>query len=80
MDDTDSVIYQKANALCSISTDAISEELKSLGGLETIAGSDVSTADGFYTIQAPVVIMDDSSFAKYCEQIALLHWKTEVLP
>ena len=31
LDDTDSVIYQKANALCSISTDAISEELKSLG-------------------------------------------------
>lgn len=71
LDDTDSVIYQKANALCSISTDAISEELKSLGGLETIAGSDVSTADGFYTIQAPVVIMDDSSFAKYCEQIGV---------
>ena len=69
--DTDSVIYQKANAVCSIGADAVSEEVKSLGGLETIAGSDVSMADGIYTIQAPVVIMDDSSFAMYCEQIGV---------
>ena len=44
--DTDSVIYQKANAVCSIGADAVSEEVKSLGGLETVAGSDVSMADG----------------------------------
>ena len=67
----DSVIYQKANAVCSIGADAVSEEVKSLGGLETIAESDVSAADGIYTIQAPIVIMDDSSFAKYCEQIGV---------
>ena len=69
--DTDSVIYQKANAVCSIGADAVSEEVKSLGGLETVAGSDVSMADGIYTIQAPIVIMDDSSFATYCEQIGV---------
>ena len=28
-------------------------------------------ADGIYTIQAPIVIMDDSSFATYCEQIGV---------
>ena len=67
----DSVIYQKANAVCSIGADAVSEEVKSLGGLETIAESDVSMVDGIYTIQAPVVIMDDSSFATYCEQIGV---------
>ena len=69
--DTDSVIYQRANAVCSIGADAVSEEVKSLGGLETVAGSDVSMADGIYTIQAPIVIMDDSSFATYCEQIGV---------
>lgn len=67
----DSVIYQKANAVCSIRADAVSEEVKSLGGLETIAESDVSMVDGIYTIQAPIVIMDDSSFATYCEQIGV---------
>ena len=69
--DADSVIYQKADAVCSVPADAVSEEVKNLGGLETIAGSDVSMADGIYTIQAPVVIMDDSSFAMYCEQIGV---------
>ena len=69
--DTDSVIYQKANAVCSIGADALSEEVKSLGGLDGIAGSEVSMADGIYAIQAPIVIMDDSSFAAYCEQIGV---------
>ena len=69
--DTDSVIYQKATAVCSVWADDVSEEVKSLGGLEVIAGSDVSMADGIYTIQAPIVIMDDSSFATYCEQIGV---------
>ena len=52
------MIYQKANAVCSVPTDAVSEDVKSLGGLEAIAGSDVSMTDGLYTIQAPIVIMD----------------------
>ena len=69
--DADSVIYQKASALCSVPADAVSEEVQSLGGIERAAGSAVGAADGFYIVQAPVVIMDDSSFAKYCEQIGV---------
>lgn len=68
LDNTDSIIYQKANALCFIPADAVSEEVKNLGGLEAIAGTAVSVADGFYSVPAPVIIMDDRSFAKYCEQ------------
>ena len=69
--DTDSVIYQKADALCSVPADAVSEEVKSLGGLEAIAGSGVGAADGGYTVQAPIVILDDRSFDLYCEQIGV---------
>lgn len=69
--DADSVIYQKANAFCTIPASSISEEVKSLGGLETIAGSDVSVVDRVYTIQAPIVVMDDNSFSMYCEQIGV---------
>ena len=69
--DTDSVIYQKADALCFVPADAVSEEVKSLGGLEAIAGSGVGAADGGYTVQAPIVILDDRSFALYCEQIGV---------
>ena len=68
LDNTDSIIYQKANALCFIPADAVSEEVKNLGGLEAIAGTAVSVANGYYSVPAPVIIMDDSSFAKYCEQ------------
>ena len=50
---------------------AISEEVESLGGLEALAGTSVSLAGDTYTIQAPIVIMDDSSFAAYCEQIGV---------
>src|SRR5699024_10621381 len=62
LDNVDSVIYQKADAFCSVPEAAISDELKNLGGLETIAGSSVRATDGSYSIQAPIVIMDDSSF------------------
>lgn len=71
LSDADSVIYQKANAFCTIPASSISEEVKSLGGLETIAGSDVSVVDRVYTIQAPIVVMDDNSFSMYCEQIGV---------
>ena len=71
LDDTDSVIYQKANALCSVPTDALSNQVKERGGLEGITASEGCIIDDSYIIQAPVVILDDSSFTKYCEQIGL---------
>lgn len=69
LDQADSVIYQLAEAYCIVPEDALSDEVKSLGGLEAIAGNSVSTGNGSYTVKAPVVAMDDSSFAEFCEQI-----------
>ncbi len=71
LDNTDSIIYQKAGAYSSVPVDAISNEVKSLRGLEAIAGTSVSIADSFYSIKSPIVIMDDSSFSEYCEQIGI---------
>lgn len=68
LDHTDSVIYQFAEARCIVPEDSVSDEVKGLGGLSAIAGNAVSAADGSYMVKAPVVIMDDSSFSKYCEQ------------
>lgn len=67
----DSIIYQRASALCTIPEINISGELKELGGLEAVAGSAVSAAGGFYDIGAAIVIMDDGSFAKYCKQTGI---------
>lgn len=71
LDGTDSVIYQKAEAYSSVPTETISKKVESLGGIEELTGNSVSAADDTYTIQVPIVIMDDSSFAAYCEQIGV---------
>ena len=67
----DTVLYQKAEALCSVPESAVSREVTALGGLEAVAQSAVSKDGTDYLIQAPVVILDDRSFAKYCEQTGI---------
>lgn len=67
--DTDSIIYQKANAYCSIPTDRISNEVSDQGGITSIAGNAVSETDNAYLIKAPIIIMDDGSYEKYCQQL-----------
>ena len=70
--DADSVIYQIAEARCIVAADAVSDEVTRRGGLEALAGDAVSTGDGTYTIKAPIIIMDDEGFAKYCEQLGVI--------
>lgn len=70
-DRTSTMIYQKADALCVVPEAAISDEVNELGGLEMIAGDSIRSAEGFYYIQSPVVIMDDPSFMEYCEQLGI---------
>lgn len=70
-DNTSNIIYQKAAALCVVPEANISDEVKDLGGLETIAGNSIRSAEGLYYIQSSVVIMDDNSFMEYCEQIGI---------
>lgn len=71
LNDTDSVIYQKAEAYASVPMAAISKEVAGLGGLEALAGTSVSISGDTCTILTPVVIMDDTSFAAYCGQIGV---------
>lgn len=71
IDNTDGVIYQLAEARSLIPEEAVSDEVKNLGGLAAIAGNAISAGEGSYTVKAPVVIMDDSSFAQYCERIGI---------
>ena len=49
----------------------ISNELHQLGGLESIAGSVDRTAEGIYSIQSTIIIMDDSGFKEYCKKIGI---------
>ncbi len=76
LENADSVIYQKAEALCPVPETSISRELNRLGGVESIAGSAVRTAEGEYSIQAPIIIMDDSAFEEYCRKTGIEPGKT----
>jgi len=60
--------YQKATAKRMITEDEISEEMKSFGGFSHASGNFVTQTDGGWLINAPVIILDDTSFLNYCEQ------------
>lgn len=62
------VVYQKAEALCLLPWEAQSQELQMQGGANALAGELVPTGEGFFLVKAPIVILDDESFARYCSQ------------
>lgn len=66
-----SIVYQKIAAICPIEVDTISDEVINLGGLEAVASSSVHEENGMYKVKAPIVVMDDESFAKYCIQLGI---------
>ena len=63
------VVYQKAVAKRMVTQDEISEELQAIGGLKNASTQYVSPVDGGWLVNAPLVILDDTSFLAYCEQI-----------
>ncbi|CCX58388.1 putative uncharacterized protein [Blautia hydrogenotrophica CAG:147] len=67
----DSVIYQKAEALCPVLETNFSDRLNELGGVEAVAGDSVRIVDGSYLVDAPIIIMDDKSFEAYCRRIGV---------
>ena len=67
----DSVVYQKAEEDSLISEDWLSEELMSLGGLETVAGTAASREGDIFRASSPIVILDDESFGEYCSQLEI---------
>lgn len=65
----EAVIYQKAKAGAILPVDSQSDELAALGGLEVIAGA--SSTQGQFHISAPIIILDDTSFLRYCLQLGI---------
>lgn len=65
------IVYQKASAKRIIAEEEMTEDMKSFGGFSGAPANYVSQVDGGWLVNAPLVIMDDQSFAAYCEQIGI---------
>ena len=66
-----SIVYQKAMAKRMVTEEEMSEEMKELGGFSAASDEYVTNTDADWMINAPIVIMDDSSFLAYCEQAGI---------
>ncbi len=65
----DATVYQKAEAMTLLPEGLQSNELSSLGGLESVAK--MPKADGQFQVSAPIVVLDDASFLNFCSQIGI---------
>ena len=65
----DATVYQKAEAMTFLPEGLQSNELSSLGGLESVAGT--PNKNGQFQISAPIVVLDNTSFLNFCSQIGI---------
>lgn len=63
------IVYQKAAAKRIITEEEMSEEMKSFGGFSHAPEGLAAPVDGGRLVNAPIVILDDNSFASYCRHI-----------
>lgn len=63
------IVYGKAMAKRIVTEGEMSEGMKAFGGFSHVSGNYVTEVDGGWLVNAPVIVMDDSSFWEYCEQI-----------
>ena len=64
-------VYQKAAAKTVVLEEEISEEMKAFGGFSHASPNVVTQNDDGWTVNAPLVILDDSSFLDYCGQLGI---------
>ena len=65
----DATVYQKAEAMTFLPEGLQSDELSSLGGLESVSGT--PNENGQFQVSAPIVVLDDTSFLNFCSQIGI---------
>ncbi len=62
-------VYQKAEGITVLAETEQSDELKALGGFETIAGKPMPEEE--LRIDATIMILDDESFLEYCSKVGV---------
>ena len=65
------IVYQKAAAKRLVAEAELSGEMKAFGGFAAASAGNVQETESGWLVNAPLVILDDESFAAYCEQIGV---------
>lgn len=65
------ILYQKALAFTWLTDDMMSNELRKVGGLSFLAGSDLVKKENKYQVKIPIVILDDESFQEYGKRVGV---------
>ncbi len=65
------IVYQKAMAKRIIAEDEISVDMKSFGGFAVAGDNYARKTEGGWLVNVPIVILDDTSFLAYCEQVGI---------
>ncbi|MCQ4690373.1 ABC transporter permease [Clostridium sp. SL.3.18] len=65
------IVYQKATAKAIITEEEMSDEMKSIGGFSRASDDSAVKTDAGWSVNAPIVILDDASFQAYCEEIGV---------
>lgn len=67
----DCVVYEKRQASILLPAETQSQALQNLGGLGALAGEDAAATQNGWLVDAPLVILDDASFLRFCEEAGL---------
>ena len=67
----DCLVYEKQQTAVLLPAEAQSEPLQALGGLGALAGEDAATTQDGWLVEAPLVILDDAGFLRFCEEAGI---------
>ena len=67
----DCLVYEKQQAAVLLPTEAQSDALQALGGLGALAGEEATVIQDGWLVEAPLVILDDTSFLRFCEEAGI---------
>lgn len=61
--------YQKISSKVKINKNQLSKELQQVGGLDKLSDSPYKPTEQNYTVDMPIIVLDDISYKEYCKNI-----------
>ena len=67
----DCLVYEKQQVSVLLPAEAQSDALQALGGLGALAGEEATATQDGWLVEAPLVILDDAGFLRFCEEVGI---------